>query len=82
MGFWIIDNFRYRITIRRFSTQIQVQLPFPEWAQERPGFAYLTFVIADMSEVVKRLKEKGVKLVSAEPVEVRKGGFALYTLDP
>ena len=49
---------------------------------ERQGFAYLTFVITDMSEVVKRLKEHGVKMVSPEPVEVRKGVFALYTLDP
>lgn len=35
-----------------------------------------------MSEVVERLKQNGMKLVSAEPVKVRKGVFALYTLDP
>ena len=58
------------------------QNPVPELVYERQGFAYLTFVIADMSEVVKRLKEYDVKMVAPEPVEVRKGVFALYTLDP
>ncbi|MCM2359449.1 MAG: VOC family protein [Geobacteraceae bacterium] len=56
--------------------------PVPLWVYERHGFAYLTFVIADMKDVVKRLKEHGVKLVSEEPVEVRKGVFAQYSLDP
>ena len=40
------------------------------------------FVIANMNETVKRLKEYGVKLISPEPIEVRPGVFALYTLDP
>jgi lactoylglutathione lyase len=58
------------------------QNPVPEWVYERQGFAYLTFVIADMKGVIKRLKERGVKLLSDEPVEVRKGVFVLYSLDP
>jgi lactoylglutathione lyase len=58
------------------------QNPVPEWVYERQGLAYLTFVIADMKEVMRRLKEQGVKLASEEPVEVRKGVFALYALDP
>lgn len=56
--------------------------PVPKWVYERHGFAYLTFVIADMKEVVKRLKENGVKLLVDDPVEVRPGVFALYSLDP
>lgn len=58
------------------------QNPVPEWVFERHGLAYLTFIIADMKEVVRRLKEHGVKVLSDEPVEVRKGVFALYCLDP
>ncbi len=61
------------------SALAEDQNPVPEWVYERQGFAYLTFVIADLSEVGKRLKEHGVKLASAEPVGVREGVFALYT---
>ncbi len=56
--------------------------PVPAWVHERQGFAYLTFVIADIREVIGQLKEHGVKLLSDEPVEVRKGVFVLYCLDP
>jgi catechol 2,3-dioxygenase-like lactoylglutathione lyase family enzyme len=58
------------------------QNPVPEWVYQRQGITYLTFVIANMNETVKRLKENGVKLISPEPIEVRPGVFALYTLDP
>ncbi len=54
----------------------------PEWVHERQGLAYLTFVIAGMKGVMKRLKEHGVKLLSEKPVEVREGVFVLYCLDP
>jgi catechol 2,3-dioxygenase-like lactoylglutathione lyase family enzyme len=53
-----------------------------EWVFERPGFAYLTFVIADIKEMVARLNESHVKLVNEEPLEVRKGFLALFALDP
>jgi lactoylglutathione lyase len=56
--------------------------PVPEWVYERQGFAYITFVIADMQEVVARLQEHGTRLVSEGPVEVRKGLLALHVLDP
>jgi len=56
--------------------------PVPAWVYERHGLAYLTFVIAEMQDVVKRLKAHGVRLLSDEPVEVRPGVFALYSLDP
>jgi lactoylglutathione lyase len=58
------------------------QNPVPEWVHERQGFAYLTFVIADMKEVIRRLKKHGVKLLSDKTVEVRKGVHVLYCLDP
>ncbi|MGD0627382.1 MAG: VOC family protein [Thermodesulfobacteriota bacterium] len=55
----------------------------PNYVCERQGFASLTFVIADLDGVIKRLKEHGVKLLSGgEKVEVRPGVFAIYSLDP
>ena len=57
--------------------------PVPRWLyEERHGIAYLTFVVADMDDVLHRLKTNGVKLASEEVVEVRKGVFAVYALDP
>jgi len=56
--------------------------PAPEWIYERHGLAYLTFVIEGINEVVRHLKESGVKLIGEEPVEVRKGVFAIYSQDP
>jgi catechol 2,3-dioxygenase-like lactoylglutathione lyase family enzyme len=58
------------------------QRPVPEWTFQRHGFAYMTFIIGDMQDMVARLKAHGVKLVSEGPVEVRTGVFALFTLDP
>jgi catechol 2,3-dioxygenase-like lactoylglutathione lyase family enzyme len=56
--------------------------PVPKWVYERQGLAYITFIIEDIKAVVARLRANNVKLVSDGPVEVRKGVFALYTLDP
>jgi catechol 2,3-dioxygenase-like lactoylglutathione lyase family enzyme len=56
--------------------------PVPQWVFERHGLSYLTFVIENMQGVVKQLRKHGVKMMSEEPVEVRKGVFALYTVDP
>lgn len=56
--------------------------PITEWTFERPGLAYLTFVIADMKEMLVRLNESHVRLVNEEPLEVRKGFLALFALDP
>lgn len=58
------------------------QNPVPEWVHERQGYAYLTFVVADIREVIRRLEEHGVKLLSDETVEVRKGVHVLYCIDP
>jgi lactoylglutathione lyase len=56
--------------------------PLSEWTFERQGFTYMTFVIADIKEMLTRLNECRVNLVNAEPVEVRKGFLALFALDP
>jgi lactoylglutathione lyase len=56
--------------------------PVPHWVFHRHGLAYLTFVIEGLPQVVERLKAHHVKFVTAEPVEVRPGVFALYVLDP
>jgi catechol 2,3-dioxygenase-like lactoylglutathione lyase family enzyme len=58
------------------------QNPVPEWVYQRQGIAYLTFVIQDMQAMVARLKANQVRLVSQEPVEVRKGVLVLYSIDP
>jgi lactoylglutathione lyase len=56
--------------------------PAPEWLFERHGFAYLTFVIPDIKEVINRLKEHRVKLISESAIEVREGVLALFSVDP
>jgi len=56
--------------------------PIPQWVFERHGLAYLTFVIQDIQEVVAQLRNHKVRMVSEGPVEVRKGVFALFTVDP
>jgi catechol 2,3-dioxygenase-like lactoylglutathione lyase family enzyme len=59
-----------------------VENPVPEWVYERQGIAYFTFIVDDMKPVLARLKANGVRLVSEEPVEVRKGVLAQFLLDP
>jgi lactoylglutathione lyase len=71
-----------RIKLVRPNRQPPTPNPVPGWLYERHGLAYLTFVIEGISGVAEHLKEQGVKLISAEPIEVRKGVFALYSLDP
>lgn len=56
--------------------------PVPDWVFERQGIAYLTFVIADVMEVVARLKQHKVDLVSESPVPIRAGITAIFTRDP
>jgi catechol 2,3-dioxygenase-like lactoylglutathione lyase family enzyme len=59
-----------------------VQNPVPEWVYERQGLAYFTFIVDDMKPILARLKANKVRLISEEPVEVRKGVFAQFVLDP
>jgi len=56
--------------------------PVPEWVFGRQGVAYFTFVVADLKTILVRLRASGAKLLSAEPVEVRKGVLAQFVLDP
>lgn len=59
-----------------------VQNPVPQWVYERQGLAYFTFIVDDMKPILARLKANKVRLISEEPVEVRKGVFAQFVLDP
>ena len=59
------------------------QADSPAYVFGRQGFAYLTFVIADLDGMIKRPKDYKVKLLSnGEKVEVRPGVFAIYAIDP
>jgi lactoylglutathione lyase len=71
-----------RIKLVQPSGQPPKPNPVPKWTYERHGISYLTFVIKGISGVAKHLKENGAKLLSAAPIEVRNGVFALYSLDP
>ena len=55
----------------------------PPYIFERHGLIYVSFIVADLDGILKRLKENGVKLVSGEQkIEVRPGVFVVYVLDP
>jgi lactoylglutathione lyase len=54
----------------------------PDWVFERQGIAYITFVVPDVHEVVARLKEHSVDLVSEGPVPIREGITAIFARDP
>lgn len=54
----------------------------PDWVFERQGFTYITFVVPDVYEVVVRLKEFRVDLVSEGPVPIREGITAIFARDP
>jgi catechol 2,3-dioxygenase-like lactoylglutathione lyase family enzyme len=56
--------------------------PLSRWVFERQGIAYMSFAVADLEEVVARLKAHAVRLVGEGVVEVRKGILAVFTLDP
>jgi len=71
-----------RIKLVQPNKQAPFPNPVPQWVFERHGLAYLTFIIENIQEVVKQLRNHGVKMVSEEPVEVRKGVFALFAVDP
>jgi catechol 2,3-dioxygenase-like lactoylglutathione lyase family enzyme len=59
-----------------------VRSSLQEWVFQCQGITYLTFVVADVDEVVMRLKAHGVRTVSPEPVEIRKGIRAIFAMDP
>jgi len=73
----------YGERVKLVQTTLRGQrIPITEWTFERPGLAYLTFVIADMKEMLARFDDSHVRLVNEEPLEVRPGFHALFVLDP
>ena len=55
----------------------------PRYIFDRHGLIYVSFLVADLDGVLKRLKEHEVKLVSGDQkIEVRPGVFVVYALDP
>jgi catechol 2,3-dioxygenase-like lactoylglutathione lyase family enzyme len=56
--------------------------PVPEWVYERGGMAFITFIVEDMTVVVKQMKANNAKLVSDGAIEVRPGVFAMFVVDP
>jgi lactoylglutathione lyase len=71
-----------RIKLVQPKKVLPKQTAAPEFVFERQGTAYITFVIFDIQDVAKRLKDHGIKLMSPEPVEIRKGVIALFAQDP
>ena len=56
--------------------------PVPQWVYARHGICYITFVVADLKDIIKCLKDNDVKLMSQEAVEVRPGIFCINAVDP
>ena len=71
-----------RINLAQPDKEAPEPVPAAKWVYHRPGICYITFVIADMPEIVKKLKEHGVTMMSQNPVEVRPGITCLNALDP
>ena len=53
-----------------------------DYVYERPGYAYMSFLVANMDEVFSRLRAHKLTIVSDGIVETRKGVWALFTRDP
>lgn len=71
-----------RIKLIQPKKTILQQRENPDWVFERQGIAYLTFVVGDVHEVVVRLKQRHVDLVSEGPVPIREGITAIFARDP
>lgn len=54
----------------------------PKWVYERHGICYITFVVSDIEDIIKGLKENGVEMMSQDAVEVRPGVFCINVVDP
>lgn len=55
----------------------------PQYIFDRHGLIYVSFLVADLDGVLKRLRENSVELVSGDhKIEVRPGVFVVYALDP
>ena len=71
-----------RIKLVQPNQDAPAQNPVPHWVFERQGIASFTFIVDDAKPILARLKANHVTLISEEPVEVRKGVFAQFLLDP
>jgi len=71
-----------RIKLIQPKKTVLKQRELPNWVFERQGITYITFIIADVQDVVTRLKKHRVDLVSDGPVEIRKGIHAIFARDP
>jgi catechol 2,3-dioxygenase-like lactoylglutathione lyase family enzyme len=71
-----------RIKLIQPNKTVLKPCPVPDWVFERQGIAYITFVVADVQEVVKHLKEHRVDLVSEDAVPIREGITAIFARDP
>ncbi len=71
-----------RVKLIQPKKTVLQQSPNPDWVFERQGIAYLTFVVPDIHDVVTRLKEHNVDLVSEDAVPIREGITAIFVRDP
>lgn len=58
--------------------------PASEYAMQRSGFSYLTFIVPDLRDVMRRVRDAGAEVVTGpEPVAFRPGIVELFfVLDP
>jgi lactoylglutathione lyase len=84
-GFRIVrlqTSYGERIKLIQPKNMILQEKEAPDWVFARQGITYLTFIIEDVKAVTARLKKYHVKLMSPEPVEIRKGITAIFACDP
>jgi catechol 2,3-dioxygenase-like lactoylglutathione lyase family enzyme len=73
---------RIKLVQLKASTPVGRPTPGPDWVFENHGIAYLTFIVADIYEVMAHLRAHGADVINQEPVEVRKGFQAFFVADP
>jgi catechol 2,3-dioxygenase-like lactoylglutathione lyase family enzyme len=55
----------------------------PQYIFDKHGLVYVSFLVTDIDDILKRLRENGVKLLSGDTkIEVRPGLFIVYASDP
>jgi catechol 2,3-dioxygenase-like lactoylglutathione lyase family enzyme len=73
---------RIKLVQLKGHTPVVRAIPGSDWVFENHGLTYLTFVVADVYEVMARLRAHDVNIINHEPVEVRKGFHAFFITDP
>lgn len=53
-----------------------------DYVYECQGHAYLTFIVSNMSDLLPKLEEEGIAILSDGIVEVRPGVLAFFIKDP